>query len=323
MIFEYALEPELAASWHDFQNARYFKEKFGVGRGRLVSRYPKDWKARVWQAFDGSGLQRDSVEYQNGRKHLEALLTVLTKKMVVRGQPLCGDQWLGGAEKEHDRSPFHAILATANPRRNPAVVLGETIDEETQPRWKAPSSHPVPRDAHQLAQLMSPMLRCASTVIFVDPNFRPEEWRFRQTLGAFLAAMLEGRPGPPPHRVELQVDQDKYKYGGRDFKESCEKRLPELVPAAISLRIIRWKQRLGGQELHNRFVLTDIGGVSFGHGLDESYNRGSEDLVSRLDEGAYWHLWEQYASSPPAFDCEEPPLVIDGKAKIPNRRGVT
>ena len=317
MIFEYALEPELAASWHDFDNARYFKEKFGVGCGRLVSRYPKDWKARVWQAFDRSGLPRDSVEYQNGKKHLEALLTVLTRKMVVRGSSFDGDQWLANAEKEHERVPFHAILAQANPRKNPAVVLGQRIDEGSEPRWKAPSSYPALRDAHQLGRLVAPILRCASTVTFVDPNFRPE-WKFCKPLGAFLAAMLKERPGPLPQRVELQVDQDKYKYGRKDFRERCQKELPGFVPLRISLRIVRWKQRLGGQELHNRYILTDIGGVSFGHGLDESYSRDSTDIVSRLEEEAYWRCWGQYASDRPAFDCEEPPLVIDGRAKIPD-----
>ncbi len=329
MIFEYALEPELAASWHDFKDARYFKEKFGIRRGRLVSRYPKRWKALVWQAFDSSD--------QNARKRLEGLVTVLTRNMVVRGSSFDGSRpsWLENAENEHERSPFHAILARANPRNNPAVVLGHRLDEESEPRWVVHQSVPAPRDAEQLAEVVAPMLRCASKAIFVDPNFKPEEQRFCRTLGAFLAAMLRGRPGPMPY-VELQVDQDKY--GRKHFEQHCQKKLPAIVPVGLKLYIVRWKQRCGGQPLHNRYILTDIGAVLFGHGLDESGERvdrtaseakapgnqcGSTDDIVHLSEKTYLHRWRQYASDTPAFDREELPLVIDGKAKIQGKGGAT
>ena len=42
MIKEFALDPEvLAVSFRDFS---YFIEKFGVAQGRVISRFPKDWK---------------------------------------------------------------------------------------------------------------------------------------------------------------------------------------------------------------------------------------------------------------------------------------
>lgn len=306
MIYEYALEPELAASWHDFQRARYFKEKFGIGRGRLVSRYPKRWKALVWQAFDNPD--------QNAKKRLEALLTVLTRNMVARGSPYSGGPWFDNAEKEHTRSQFHAILARANPTKNPGVVLGDAVDEESEPLWVTPSSLNVPRDADRLAEVVAPMLRCASKVIFVDPHFKPMEERFRRTLGAFFAAALKGRPGSPPDPVELHVDADKY--GRAAFELECKKKLPPIIPVGVSLRIIRLKQWPRGQELHNRFILTDIGGVSFGHGLDES-DSASRDHVSRLEEEPYLQCWRDYdVSATPAFDREEPPLLIRGERTI-------
>ena len=56
MICEYALEPELVATWHDSERFRYFSEQFGFdydGRatGRVVAQYPGKWKKRIWDAF--------------------------------------------------------------------------------------------------------------------------------------------------------------------------------------------------------------------------------------------------------------------------------
>ncbi len=47
MVYEYALEPELVATWGNRQDFRYFVEKFGLGQPRIVSRYPKPWKRLV------------------------------------------------------------------------------------------------------------------------------------------------------------------------------------------------------------------------------------------------------------------------------------
>jgi len=43
MIYEYALEPELVATWADRRIARYFVEKFGLGQLCVVLRFFKVW----------------------------------------------------------------------------------------------------------------------------------------------------------------------------------------------------------------------------------------------------------------------------------------
>ena len=46
MLKEFALEPEALASWESF---RYLIEKFGVSKGRVISRFPKQWKRLVYE----------------------------------------------------------------------------------------------------------------------------------------------------------------------------------------------------------------------------------------------------------------------------------
>ena len=110
MIHEYALEPELVATWTDPSDCRYFKESFGLGQGRVVSRYPKRWKRLVWDAFCGNN--------DLAQKRLEELLVHLSERMVRRSNiqwDANSTSWLENAEREHERYPFHAILAQKQP----------------------------------------------------------------------------------------------------------------------------------------------------------------------------------------------------------------
>jgi len=57
--------------------------------------------------------------------------------------------------------------------------------------------------------------------------------------------------------------------------------------------------------------LTDIGGVTFGVGLDEG-DAGDTDDIQLLDRAQYEKRWSQYASGKPAFDRPDPPVTIEG-----------
>ena len=41
MVYEFALEPELVATWHDRKEYLFFEEKFGLRTGGIVSSYPR------------------------------------------------------------------------------------------------------------------------------------------------------------------------------------------------------------------------------------------------------------------------------------------
>lgn len=101
MIYEYALEPEMVAAWGDRHNHRFFLREFGLGSGRLVSKYPKAWAKKVWDSFDGAS--------QMDRKRLEELLVRLKETMVKRKDPVWDDaqeSWLENALAEHARHHF-------------------------------------------------------------------------------------------------------------------------------------------------------------------------------------------------------------------------
>ncbi len=310
MIQEYALEPALVATWTDRRDARYFAESFGIGRARLVSRFPKRWRREVYD----EALSLNTTPM--GRKRIEELLARFSEHMVKRR---CGHfdskagDWFENAMREHEQRPFHAILARANPKAHPEVLVGEDVSEESHPLWSAGSSRVVERRAADMADAVAPVLRISSVILFVDPYFSPAERRYRRTLAAFLHAAATARPGGPPERIEVLLSSE-HSGTERFFRQVCGQ-LSRCVPSGLQVVLRRLAEKPDGEKLHNRYVLTDLGGMEFGVGLDEG-NRGQTDDLTLLGRTAYGLRWSQYSGEPPrSFSQEGDPVTVNGSAE--------
>jgi hypothetical protein len=92
--------------------------------------------------------------------------------------------------------------------------------------------------------------------------------------------------------------------------EACKKKLCPLIPKGTSIVVQRWIQQPGGEKLHERFVLTDIGGVKVGPGLDDG-DLGENFEVMLLERDLFIKQWNDYIANP-AFDPAEDPFAIMG-----------
>jgi hypothetical protein len=310
MIYEFALEPALVATWGKLSEYRYFFDKFGLGQPRIVSQYPKlkNWRRQVLMASS----EIDGLE----KERIIELIKRLSDVMVSRhGWSYDGNiSWLENAEEEDERCPFHAILALSNPRTHRCVLSGPAVGGIPEPKWDLKNEVIVARNPDAMATVLAAMLRNCSEVIFIDPHFGPEEPRYRRPFKLFMESLVKNRASPLPNRVELHTSD---KSSRSFFRSECEARLTGIVPTGINVVIKRWKQNESGQRLHNRYILTDIGGVRFGAGLDENRNDpdGDTDEVSLMNRETYLKRWTQYASEKPAFELAEQPITIVGKAK--------
>jgi len=196
-----------------------------------------------------------------------------------------------------------------NPDGHPRVLTAAALDD-AHPLWGMPRGVAIARRAADMAAAVAAMLRIAEVIVFVDPHFGPASPRHRRPLEAFLRAMTDGRVVDGPGRLEVQTSADEDRTGTRAFFEAeCQGRLPGCIPAGVRLRILRLEERLHGERLHNRYILTDVGGVLFGVGLDDG-SEGDTDDVHLLDRGQYQKRWKQYVSDIPAFDCPDPAIEI-------------
>jgi hypothetical protein len=208
--------------------------------------------------------------------------------------------WLVNAEKEDLRVPFHVIFARDNPSGNARVITANGVASGQATSWAAPNSTPVERTADALANCFAPMLRCAKKIIIVDPYFRATKPEFNRSLAAFMKFMV-GRG--LQITVELHTADRDDAPPFSSFKTECERYLPKLIPTGISVCVRRWKQRPGGEGLHNRFILTDIGGVFLGWGTAEG-DTGRTDDIARLSAEHCRIRLEQYQGPKFAFDVD-------------------
>lgn len=299
MIAEYALEPEMVATWGRRLNHRFFIRAFGCGQGRLVSRYPKKWAKRVWESFtDGTEMER---------KRLEELLVQIQKPMIKRKGYLWNEHasWLDNAVEEHNRHPFRAILARSNPAEKNGILCEDSLAATPCQNWDTPHGMTVNRNGHEMAAPVYQMLTCCRWVKFIDPYLSPGRNNYRQTIQTFLSILARERPIGPPESIEFHTHLHD---GTTDFLRNS---FLELIPSGLHISLYQWQERSGGQRLHNRYILTDLGGVSFHHGLD-SGSEGETDDLTRLDNDQYDLRCRQYDPRFPAFDSAAAPLNITG-----------
>ncbi len=318
MIYEYALEPELVCTWNERLICIFIKDHFGPDRGRLVSRYPKRWKKLVWDAYQEMKAsrpqtQREQALIQTEEKNLTELLQRLGDVMIKRHDYVweTNKPWLANAVNEHARVPFHAIIAKEKCNDLPHVLCLEDLDEEKTPLWAVAGGLSVKRKAENMANAVSAMLSNCTKAIFIDPHFGPENLRHHRTLKAFLNALMHNRGGHAPTKVEVHTSA---KSAPDFFKTECENQMPHNIPHGLCVRFIRWKERQGGEKLHNRYILTDIGGVIFNVGLDEG-NEGETDDVTLMDRKQYELRWNQYTGSNPAFELVDDTDIVGNYTK--------
>jgi hypothetical protein len=297
MISEYALEPEMVATWGDQLHYLLFINTFGNNKGRLVSRYPKKWAKKVWGAFDGSSLME--------RKRLEELLTLMQKNMVKRKEIIWDENitWLDNAIQEHTRYPFRAILARNNTENAPGILCEADLDDSS-PGWYCPNGKSVRRNVPEMVESVKSMLLCCRWVKFVDPYISPNRSDYRPPLKAFLKILAGERPVGLPNTIEIHT-------GLHGATEAfLQEKYIQIIPAGLRVTLYQWVAIPNEQELHNRYILTDIGGVAFLHGLDTSRENNSKDDVFRLTRDQYDLRCEQYNPEKPAFEQAADRMII-------------
>ena len=297
MLFEYGVEPRVLSNWKDF---RYLFEKFGISEGRLISRYPRHWKKLVYEAVSQASVL--------DRKRIEEGLTRIDEKMKRRhGEWDEKVEWLTNAIAEHSKKPFHAIIASANTASIPFVLEAEGLNEGEQ-LWKVTRSLVVRRVAEDIARCVRPLIDVSKHIIFVDPYFSPEKIEYRKPLQLLLEAVALG----DGKVFEVHLDEARSSSKGY-FQQVCQKTLPIIIPQGVQLRIVRWKEKAGGDKLHNRYILSERGGLRFGNGLHEADGEQSDE-VELLEFGTARDRFERYAGKVASFDFVDD-IVIAGSNK--------
>jgi hypothetical protein len=332
MIYEYALEPALVVDWA-IAGIGGVVAQFGLDLRRLVSDFPKDWRGHVYgELYRRFEFDDSSLEFQNAQPELDAYLQILTDRMVPRGRVMGHEAaWLDAALEEHHRSPFHGILVSSKPVDAPDCLLIEKDVNNIRNRfWRLPSVGTTAKSAEEIANVLAPMLGMATQIFVIDPNFAAEKRRFRESLSAIVKRTLQQpRPvdGLPKLFLITGIEREfKGKYNrdtqsennvASDIAHKCREYIPKLIPQGLQIQVVILKNRPDGERLHNRYVLTDVGGASLPFGIDEDNQANGQDTtddLSPLHKETFERRWKQYCDLK-GFDLAHVPFTVNGAGK--------
>jgi hypothetical protein len=226
LIHAFALEPEVVAAWGRREEYRFIHDKFGLGTPRALLELPafSKWKRAVYDAAVELSLSPEDL------KRIEELFRLFGEHKCRRPDSVYDGllSWLENAEREYDRRPFAAILATANPRAHVAVLVAEQLTAASSP-WARDVGASVARTPNALAVALHAMLANCRELHLVDPHFGPENARHRKVLEALMNVLADHGLSPSVIRVHCSVKSE------LSFFEQAATKMAGWLPVGVTV----------------------------------------------------------------------------------------
>ena len=324
MIYEYAIEPELFATWCRPLHAQTVDNNFGLGTPRILSTDMKKsrWKSKVFSAFeswvDTIPLSPDDdkkkAEIQFLRANITELIQGVTEYSVQRPnwkfQP--EKTWIDNALEEHRKYNFHALLCEQNVGNCADIISKVDFERGSHSKWLLKTQKEILSNPVKMAKGLEPLLRMAKEIIFIDPYFRSNRRKWRRSFQEIFQVISTSYWKMSEIKVEIHASRDIEKAPSPEhFKEEeCEKYMPQIIPSGLKVKFVRWSKFSEGEELHNRYILTNLGGVKVDPGFDERASGSLTEFIL-LGKEIYKKRWNQYSNGK-SFKLAEDPFAITG-----------
>ncbi len=275
MLREFAVEPALLKEFSAF---KFLRETFGVSEARMIAEFPKKWKRMVYEATSNftDRQKQQLVSWLQDEKE---------KFLIPSGRAYdARDNWLNNAENADLSQPFHAILATANPTKHEKVLIHDDISSR-HPLFKAQRSCYMPKTVDGFAATSSLLLKISHESIFIDPYAKADK-RWEESLSKML-----NNVEPASSILYFAIDDEKMEEKSLRL-ERIQEFWPRYIPKGMQLEFILLDKD-AGRDTHNRYILTERGGIQFPWGLD-TRSDGAKDLIYMMDEDTHKTMFKEY-----------------------------
>lgn len=304
MLSEYAVEP--AAIGADWKTFLFLIEKFGVDKGRLISRLPSKWEKKVIQEAKASGvpdIRMASIVERLSRSRF---------KMADFGRSYNPDaDWIENAVREHGRRPFRAIIYRDGAKPCAESLVPDDCSDESV-LFGAPISRDVARTANEIADALLVLSVVAREIDIVDPFFdlRPAKGDYIGPLAALLAKLAVAASAAKVIRVHFRshVSRPPDHILARDAPAQTN----GILPPGFILELYEWAAIPGGEDFHDRYFLTEVGGLMIGAGLS-AQGPAETAAFTLLDAGHAQRLRGRFSMTSTVYARVGSAVRIDAK----------
>lgn len=289
MLHEYAVDPKaIGSSWETF---RYLIEKFGLDRGRLISRLPKKWEKKVVQAAKEAGVPEVKLA-----SIVERLRSTRKLRVVDFGRDYDWDKsWIENAIREHAIRTFRAIVC-AGEERPCSEALGPDDCNDDNHFFSAPISCAIARTANDISDALFLFAASAHEIDIVDPFFdlRPINGDFLGPLSALLSKLAASSIPGKVIRIHFRTHDSRPP--DNILMRDAPGQVKGVIPSGFTLQLYEWAEIPGGEDFHDRFFLTDAGGLMMGAGLAAT-GAAESATFTLLDNGYAQVLRSRFAAN--------------------------
>ena len=302
MIYEYTIEPDVIILWaSSTRDYKDFLDRFGLGTSRFVSSFPKSKKGKLRSYLlsksPSTGSEFDKLRYVE-------MITFICERIICREVIInSGAQntslWSAVVRGENEKNQFDVVIST-NDLSLPNNVTPENMyDDIKYSIWQHEIQRSFQRTRVDLTEHIKTLFRYSTEqIVIVDP------YCYKTNSLSFLAAIINTSFDK---RLCQELPKIKiiYKDGYKDSlaaKATHTKR--ELLSKLnknfenISLGIVVLKEnkesKKAHEHFHNRYILTEHGGVSLGIGTDLSENEYHTDEITLLSKKVYKKRYRQF-----------------------------
>lgn len=310
MLAEYAVEPELIGS--DFNLFCMLMGYFGMERGRLISQFPKHWSREVIKTAEASGIHSAKL-----LSLVERLNRAKVDVLVRRGreyEPALGD-WMANAVAQHGKMPFRAIISGRNPTGHQAVLDVTNFDAGDH-LLTVKTSMEVERTPQGVVQELKLMIQKAREVTIVDPFFEVLSPKFNGPLRYLFEELRSGNGAVRSVQVHRR-------FSGRIndlavIGANAPLALRGVIPEGYMVEVYEWSELPAGDDLHDRLLITDCGGVSVGAGFSAE-GAHQKALVSLLPISIVGKMMDRFRPGRLAYTLAQPVLMITSDCRVATR----
>ncbi len=309
MLKEFAVDPKTIVS--SFETCRFLVHQFGADKGRVISKFPKNWKRL---AIDAAGELPDGFRKERVFEYLNSInnewLTLLPSK---RRYDALGKDWISNALSAHKENPFAAIICDRDDTSS-QMINAETFDPDGE-LFFTKKMDAVSRTAESLSLVAAPLLQNCRKLRLVDPHFKPGRQKWKDGLAAMLAYI--------PDITKVECEYHIHEGDDAPTTSFLKKQLQcwgDVIPVGGSLKIIRWKEKPGGERVHRRYLLIENAGLFYEGGLDPEVGAEQTTDVGLMERDLHARRWSEYDISSEVYELVQPILVVGDSGDVTEKR---
>lgn len=237
-------------------------------------------------------------------KKLKAQNRLIPHAQILRDTPATDEEWENEALGSHARTPLTGIVIGQQAKSlrhaaNEFIACPQKL--ASTPFWSSRTcSRRIPRTIVEYRKLLDVVLRHANWLAFIDPHFDPSDRKYRD-FHQLLTPCAGRNPAPllEIHRVAWMGDGRDRRERSADHERIFRQHLePQLRQAGVQAKIFLW------DDFHDRFLASDLIGLSWSNGFDTNADAASSVTVARLSRSDRDDLQKEFSVNSPKHDLK-------------------